>query len=166
MNFAEIGQRREIDDGSEMRAMLLKQLAEKQKQQQEQGGFFSNALKSFGGPLGNIIGQTFDGQEGINWGDVAGSMGPLGNLLGQTFDNREGVDMGAVGQSALGTAQTALGIMSGNPLLAARGAQQTTTAKPKDPKQQEFMNLNLTPEQEDDLFNNNPLAAYLGVFNG
>lgn len=129
-----------VDDGTQMKNSLMQMLAEKKKQEQQEG-FMSKAFKTFGGPVGNVIGQTFDGKEGINWGDAVGSMGPLGNLLGQTFDDRDGVDMGAVGESALGSGQAALGVATGNPNLVFSGINKSTTAQPQNNENDLLMSL-------------------------
>ena len=93
---ADSGLGREGMPGDDGMSKMLMDLAMKKKQAEgEEGGGLWNLL----GPVGNLVGQTMDGREGINWGNV--------------------------GNSAANSAMLAAGAATGNPALIGQGVSGT-----------------------------------------
>lgn len=54
-------------------------------------------------------------------GGLWGLLGPLGDLVGQTFDGKSGINWGQVGNAAANNAIAGVGVMTGNPALISAG---------------------------------------------
>jgi len=64
----------------------------------------------------------------LGGGSFLSMLGMGGDILGQTFDGKEGIDFGQTGRVGLGTALAGLGIASGNPALIGQGLNQSFNA--------------------------------------